>query len=470
MTDPRIPKYYEAALAMKQGQFRVDLPVGSDDDVARLGRALKELGEALERKFSQINTLARVTEKINAGLLLDEVLDYVYDSFRAMIPYDRIGCALIEDDGATVRARWARSEATERYIGDDYAVPLDQSSLRFVLKSGRPRIINDLADYLNEHPQSESTRRLLAEGLRANLTCPLVAMGKPIGFLFFASTEPGVYRDVHVELYLEIAGQLALIIEKSRLYQQLVELNQIKNRFLGIAAHDLRSPLAVIQGYLRLFLGGILGEVSDKQLEFIQTMNRQCEHMLRLIDELLDVSAIEMGQLELTLRDVDLEAYLREAAESAQLLASAKSIDLAADLAAPLPRVALDPDRISQVINNLVSNAVKYSHPGTRITLGARAQDGQVEVSVTDQGIGIPSQELTRLFTEFGRTSARPTAGEKSTGLGLAIARRLVEAHGGTIRVESEEGKGSTFSFTLPAEREAGGDKSAKPFGSQVSV
>ncbi|MCL5269446.1 MAG: GAF domain-containing sensor histidine kinase [bacterium] len=450
MTDPRIVKYCEAALAMIKGHFQVDIPAEGDDDVARLGQALVELGGTLERQFAEINTLSRVTERINSGLRLDDVLDYVYDSFRTIIPYDRIGCALIEESGTIVRARWSRSEAPERHLTDDYAAPLAQTSLRFVIQTGQPRIINDLPAYLLAHPDSESTRRLLAEGLRSNLTCPLVAMGKPVGFMFFSSRQVGTYRDAHVELFRQIAGQLALIVEKSRLYQELMELNQLKNKFMGIATHDLRSPLAVIQGYLRLFLSGILGPVPEKQVEFIHRMNRQCEHMLSLINELLDVSAIEMGQLDLKVEPVDLESYLRRTAESARLLAGSKSIDLTLDLAAPLPTVPMDPNRIGQVLDNLVSNAIKYSYPSTRITLGARADGSMAAISVADQGIGIPRDELDKLFTEFGRTSARPTGGEKSTGLGLAIARRLVEAHGGTIRVESEVGKGSIFSFTLP--------------------
>jgi len=450
MVDPRIRQYREAALAMKNGQFRVPIPIKPDDEVGLLGQALAELGPSLQARFEEINTLCTITEKINHGLILDEVLNYVYDSVRPLVPYDRIGFSLLEDGGKIVRARWARSEAPEMKITSGYEAPLEGSSLQRVMETERPRILNDLEAYLGEHPQSESTRKIVEEGMRSSLTCPLIAMGKSIGFMFFSSMKPDTYREAHVELFMQIAGQLALIVEKGRLYQQLVELNETKNKFLGIAAHDLRSPIAVIKSYLALLLRDFLGEISKEQREVMKSMNSACETMLALIDDLLDVSAIESGRLDLRPQEVDLVEYLRACHASNSLLARAKSIELQLDLAPDLPRVVMDPHRVNQVVNNLITNAIKFSHPDTAIVMRARALSGEVEISVSDQGQGIPEEEIPRLFTAFGRGSMRPTAGEKSTGLGLAIAKRMVEAHGGRIAVQSKVGQGSIFTFTLP--------------------
>jgi signal transduction histidine kinase len=229
-----------------------------------------------------------------------------------------------------------------------------------------------------------------------------------------------------------------------------VQLNELKNKFLGIAAHDLRNPIGVIKGYLGLFLGGMLGEIPQTQREFMLNMNRNCEAMLTLINDLLDVSAIEAGQLDLRLAEVDLTAYLKECLSFSQMLAGAKSINLEIDLEPSLPKVRMDADRVGQIINNLVTNAIKYSYPNTLITMKARAAGDNVEISVSDQGQGIPADELPKVFADFGRTSVRPTAGEKSTGLGLAIVKRMVEAHQGRIQVQSQVGQGSTFTFTLP--------------------
>jgi len=450
MADPRIPQYSTAADAMKEGRFDVEIPAEGDDEIARLGRALVELKQTLATKFTEFHSLLDVTKQINAGLVLDEILNHVFESFQSLIPYHRIGCSLLEEDGTIVRARWARSMAPELRISEGYSAPLKGSSLEDIIRTGKPRIINDLEEYLREHPASDSTARIVGEGMRSNLTCPLIVSGKPIGFMFFSSMETRKYQNVHVEIFQQLAGQLAVIVEKGRLYQELIELNELKNKFLGIAAHDLRSPISIIKGYLGLFLEGILGPVPAPQRDCMTRMNKACETMLALINDLLDVSSIEAGRLELRTREVDLAEYLRECHTANSILAKAKSIDLKLEMPPALPRMTMDPDRIQQVLNNLITNAIKFSYPETTIRLRAKTVGDGVEISVEDQGQGIPLEEISNLFREFSRTSVRSTAGEKSTGLGLAIAKRIVEAHGGRIWVESEVGKGSAFRFVLP--------------------
>ncbi len=450
MADPRLLMYREAALAMKQGQFRVAIPSQGQDEVASLGAALIELGETLERKFEEINRLARVTEKVNSGIILDEVLNYVFESFRPIIPYHRIGFSLLEDNGNIVRARWARSDAPVMKISKGYWARLQGSSLQRIIETGQPRIINDLGAYLEEHPNSESTRRIVEEGMRSSLTCPLVALGKPVGFMFFSSMGTETYRSVHIEVFQQIAGQLSVIVEKGRLYQQLVELNEIKNRFLGMAAHDLRSPLTVLRGSVELLQGEFLGPVTTEQNEFLHTMLGSCDRMIALINELLDVNAIESGRLELKRQPADVAAWLAECRGNNAVLAKSKSVEMVLDVPTGLPAVPMDLERMHQVMNNLISNAIKFSHPNTKVIIGAATYAGHVEIWVADQGQGIPESEIDRLFNEFSRTSVRPTAGEASTGLGLAIVKRIVEGHGGHVWVESKEGIGSRFAFTVP--------------------
>ena len=459
MVDPRITRYRDAALAMKQGRFIVDVPVGQEDEVGQLGKALGELGRVLEAQFEQIQALARITERVNAGLILDEVLSYVFESFRPLIPYERIGFSLLEDHGRIVRARWARSDAPEMKITAGYSQPIAGSSLQQIIQTGRPRILNDLVAYLQEHPNSESTQLIIEEGMRSSLTCPLIALGKPVGFMFFSSVQPNTYRNAHVELFLQIAGQLATIVEKSRLYQELVELNQLKDRFLGMAAHDLRNPITVIKGYLELMLDGDAGRLSEEQQGLMLRMDAACEGMLGLINDLLDVNAIQSGRLDVKFQPVDFARFLRECFDGDVMLARSKAIKLTLDLPMRLPAVEMDPRRIIQVVDNLISNAIKFSHSDTEVTLRAAVTDADgredpdgewVAVAVQDQGQGIPADELPKMFVEFGKTSVRPTADEKSTGLGLAIIKRILEAHRGRIWVESQVGVGSTFTFTLP--------------------
>jgi hypothetical protein len=450
MTDPRIKQYRDAVLAMVEERFDAEIPAEGKDDVAELGKALRELATVIQKRFREIDSLGKITEQINAGLLLDEVLDHVFDSFHPIIPYDRIGFSLIEEGGKIVRARWARSEAPRMNIPRGYEAPLEGSSLREIIRTGQPRILNNLEVYAREHPSSDSTAKILEEGMRSSLTCPLIAVGKPIGFIFFSSMQPGAYDNVHVETFRQIAGQLSIIVEKSRLYQELVELNELKDRFLGIAAHDLRNPITVVRGFLSVLTRGLLGEVPEKQKEIMNRMDKACEKMLALINDLLDVSAIESGHLDFKPEPVDLARFLQESYASASIFAKGKSIEVKLDLEPNLPTVNMDPKRIDQVIDNLVSNAIKFSYPETVVAIRARRVDNEIRISVSDQGQGIPADEIPKVFVEFGRTSTRPTAGEKSTGLGLAIVKRLVEAHKGRIWVESQVGRGSTFTFTLP--------------------
>jgi signal transduction histidine kinase len=398
----------------------------------------------------ELKTLLCITHQINAGLTVEEVLDYAYKTLHVIIPYDRIGFSLLEKNDAVLRSYWSCSKAPVIRIGKDYTAAMKGSSLEKVLQTREPRILNDLEAYLKDHPNSKATKDIVEEGMRSSLTCPLIASGKPIGFLFFSSREPYQYQDAHIGLFREIAGQLALTLEKSRLYEQVVRFNALKNKFLGIAAHDLRSPIAVIKGYADLLTDGFVGHLDAAQKETIRTMGGLCDKMLVLINDLLDVSAIESGHLAMEKRKVDLGAYLAEVHRDNALMARSKSIELALEVPEALPEVLMDPHRIDQVINNLITNAIKFSAPKSRIVLRAVLSEGAVAISVTDRGQGIPREEMSKMFQYFGRTNVLPTAGEKSTGLGLAIAKRMVEAHGGKIGVESEPGKGSTFTFTLP--------------------
>ncbi len=214
-------------------------------------------------------------------------------------------------------------------------------------------------------------------------------------------------------------------------------------------AHDLKNPLSVIQGYLHLITDGILGELSRPQTEIIHHMDQACKVMMRLLEDLMDISVIESGHLELDLQETSLSEYLQDCHLTNQILAQMKSIELVLEIDEDLPVVRMDPDRMDQVLNNLISNAIKFSHPNTTTTISARVVDDEVLISVADQGQGIPEEELSKLFTQFGRTSVRPTSGERSVGLGLAIVKRIVEAHGGRIWVESEVGRGTVFTFTI---------------------
>jgi PAS domain S-box-containing protein len=241
-------------------------------------------------------------------------------------------------------------------------------------------------------------------------------------------------------------------VEIAQKNAELAKLNELKNQLLGMAAHDLRNPLTVVNTASSFLLDDASRLLSEeKKHDFMRRINANGEFMLRLIDNLLDVAKIESGRLDLELATGDLCGLIEENLTMNRMLAEKKSIrlDFAPERGVPLFR--FDRGKVEQVLNNLISNALKFSEPDTVVTVQASRVNGTVVVSVRDHGQGIPAEELDKLFKPFSKTSVRGTAGEKSTGLGLAICRKIVEGHHGRIWAESEPGKGSTFSFALPA-------------------
>ncbi len=447
--DKRIKKLVQAAHLMEEGKFSVAVPALGHDDIAVLGQALKHLGGFLEKRFKELHELSSITQKINAGIVLDDMLNYAYETLRSIIPYDRMGLSFLEEGGKVMRARWAKSTVSELKIDKGYSAKIEGSSLWKIIETGHPRIINDLTVYLKEHPNSESTKLIVAEGVRSSLTCPLIALGKPIGVMFFSSMKPNTYSNVHVGIFQQIASEFSIIAEKSRLYERLLELNQTKNELLGMAAHDLRNPLAVILEASALLLES-KGKLDDEQENFINMIKRTSQYMLSIVENCLDVAQIESGKLELRKEDVKLPEFIERIAALNRIFAKKKNIGIKIENPANLKTVEFDSKRIEQVLNNLLSNAIKYSNAGTEVTVEIKQNDQETTVAVRDQGQGIPQDEIGKLFLPFSKTSIQATAGEKSTGLGLLISRKIIESHNGKIWVESEFGKGSVFLFSLP--------------------
>ncbi|MAT41384.1 MAG: hypothetical protein CL609_03510 [Anaerolineaceae bacterium] len=461
--DQRIPKYIQITEELSKGNFNIEIPLSDQDDVGRLGAALRALAKSLETRYRELQKLNQLTSIINSGLLLEEILEQVYADFQAFIPYDRIGFALLENDGEVLTARWAKTEYKNPLLGRGYMGLMEGSSLADILASGQPRIINDLELYLQNKPESESTQLVVKEGIRSSLTCPLIANGVPVGFMFFSSRLKNTYETQHIDVYLQIAGQLSVIVEKGRLvselasqkmeieqhYNEVRRLNELQNTFMGIAAHDLRNPIASIQSVADLLLMPDLEIDPVEQRDFLLDIRDQTQHMLSLLNDLLDVTRIESGKFNLDLIYTDMYKMLDEAVRRNSRLAEPKGTQVILEYV-PEGKVLADPSRVRQVLDNLISNAVKYSPPNS--TVRVRSQMGEYcwRVEVQDEGPGIQPKDRERLFQDFARLSARPTGGEKSTGLGLSITRRVIEAHGGEIGVDSEPGSGSTFWFTLP--------------------
>ena len=250
----------------------------------------------------------------------------------------------------------------------------------------------------------------------------------------------------------ELVNKNRELVNKNR---ELERLNEQKNRFLGMAAHDLRNPLDVIKTYSAFLEQDLVDTLNPEQREFLGAIRTSSEFMLGLINDLLDVTKIEAGKLTLEPVSLDLGPRIRENVHRNQVIAQKKQIRIECVVPDDLPPVKADPQKIEQVLNNLISNAVKYSHAGSPVRVVVEARSDRLAVAIVDQGQGIAAGEMKKLFQPFTTTETRSTAGEKSTGLGLMIVKRIVEGHGGEIQVKSEAGHGSTFTVLLPVDQEA---------------
>lgn len=230
---------------------------------------------------------------------------------------------------------------------------------------------------------------------------------------------------------------------------ELIRLDEIKNQFLGMAAHDLRNPLIRIKTGAEMLMDDTFS--AEQRSDLLRIIHSAAELMLALISDLLDVNRIESGRLELHKQSVDCRSFLEEIREAHTLTAQRKHIALNLEVDEQLGSVDFDQKRMQQVLENLLSNAIKFSESGTTVTITAHVRDKWLEISVRDQGVGISQAEIPKLFGAFQQLSSRATAGEKGTGLGLLIAKKIVELHGGSIRLSSEEGVGSEFTVAIPA-------------------
>jgi len=241
-----------------------------------------------------------------------------------------------------------------------------------------------------------------------------------------------------------------LLAEERRLVDQLSKANAAKNKFLGMAAHDLRNPLASIRGLAEFLRDGVVGPLTTDQRDLLATICAASQQMLHMVNELLDVATIEAGELKLQPEPTALAGLAEKAIYLANIDAAKKQTHIIFHAADDLPKANVDPAKIRQVLDNLLSNAVKFSPPGSMVAVELGATPQAHTIAVRDQGPGIPESERDKLFKDFGRTSVKPTAGEQSTGLGLAICRKIVDAHHGTIAAENLPTRGCVFRVTLP--------------------
>lgn len=329
--------------------------------------------------------------------------------------------------------------------------PLTHSFCQYVVSTERPLVVQDA----RVHPVLKDNLAIPDLGVIAYAGMPLATRdGQVLGSFCAIHSEPHDWTEEELATLNELAEMAISEMELRRLGRELAarneelrQLNDQKDQLLGMAAHDLRNPLSAVLGY-STFLSA--AGLDPRLARFAENTRASASYMLSLVESLLDVSRIEAGRLDLRLAAADFVDLARRRVELNEILAERKGIALRFQWDGAALPVLVDVVKMEQVIENLLGNALKFSPSDTTVTVRAWREGDQAVLEVCDQGPGIPAEEQSRLFQPFGRTSVRPTGGEKSTGLGLSIARRIVEGHGGRIEVSSECGVGSTFRVRVP--------------------
>lgn len=296
---------------------------------------------------------------------------------------------------------------------------------------------------------------------RAHLLSVSVAGRTPLGFLcsfWPASDHILLLGAADASEQLRIQNQILMLNRQLStmtrdLHQSNAELsrvNELKNQFLGMAAHDLRNPLGSIKNFGEFLLDEAASSLTEEQLGFLDAILCSSRSMLRIVEDFLDVSKIESGHLEIQSKSVEFAQARNLTLTVVRPKADRKQVMLKVEDGTCNRKIHMDADRIAQVLINLISNAIEHSYPGTTVTIRTAFQDGLFHCAVIDQGVGIPEEHLSTLFDPFEKKFSRKTGGEPSTGLGLVISKKVIEAHGGRITVRSQQGQGATFSFCLP--------------------
>ena len=430
---------------------------------ARLFREIGEKSRALEELSRNQEQLSRLSTALQEPLSLAEQLTRVLDAARQVVGLDHlyIWTPSPAADGLMVSAGAGLSESDWRDLVG-VTIPLGEAgALAAVYRDGEPLVFSEA------HPLPEKYRLRLpysaiaALRLKAFLVSPMIARGRTVGVLSADNRVSRAPIPAHiVDLLHTFAAQAAVAVENARLFQEIQEKSQQlevaskhKSQFLANMSHELRTPMNAVLGYTDLILDNIFGDVPEAIRDTLERVKANGHHLLRLINDVLDLSKIEAGQLTLSLGDYSMGEVVHAVVSAVESLAAEKKLALKATVPADLPPARGDEGRITQVLLNLTGNAIKFTDEG-EVSIEARTSDGAFVISVSDTGPGISEADQQTIFEEFRQADSSSTRKKGGTGLGLSISRRIVELHGGRLWVESTPGHGSTFSFTLPIRME----------------
>jgi len=413
-------------------------------------RLFNETKEALEQQRASADVLTAISNSISDAR---PVFDVILQSCQRLFEGHTVGVTLLRDDGLLdVGANAGPGyEALKR----SYPRPLDRSTASGLAILDRRVVAFEDVDSADVPMGSQEGAR--AMGNNSMVVAPMLFGGKGIGTLWVGRAAKGPFIEKEIDLLRSFADQAVIAIQNARLFNEIqaksreLELaNKHKSEFLANMSHELRTPLNAIIGFSEVLSEKMFGEVNDKQLEYLLDIHTSGHHLLSLINDILDLSKIEAGRMELDLATTNLPMLLDNCTTLVRERANRQGLVLALEVEDGLGDWVADIRKLKQVVINLLSNAVKFTPAGGKVTLRARRLGDAVEIAVVDTGVGIAADQQALVFEEFRQAGGDYLRKSEGTGLGLSLAKRFVELHGGTMRVESAPGQGSTFAFVLP--------------------
>jgi signal transduction histidine kinase/putative methionine-R-sulfoxide reductase with GAF domain len=423
----------------------------------RLFQALEARTSELGRSVGELKALGEVGQAVSSTLDLQTVLSTIV---RHAVQLSGTDCGIIyEYDEATEEFHLRASYRMEEILVEVYRTTPIRLGQGATGRAAATRAPVQVVDLLSERELAVTRiRPMLAQlGFQSLLAVPLLFEDHIMGALTVYRREAGSFAPEVVNLLQTFATQSALAIQNARLYReiedksrQLEAASRHKSEFLANMSHELRTPLNAIIGFSEVLGERMFGELNEKQAEYTEDILSSGRHLLSLINEILDLSKVEAGRMELELATFDLPLAIDNARTFVRERATKHGINLDVTVDERLGDFVGDERKIKQILLNLLSNAVKFTPEGGQIGINAKQADGSVEISVSDTGIGISPEDQAKIFEEFRQVGGDYAHKTEGTGLGLTLAKKFVELHGGKIWVESEVGKGSTFTFSLP--------------------
>lgn len=418
------------------------------------------LGEA-QRRALELQTAAEIARDTISTLSLDTLLERIVNLLQTRFSFYHVAIFLIDDDGHNAVIREASGNAGAKMKADSYQFNIGSKTVvGKVCSTGNPVILSDVSNSDIFHPYP------LLEDTKSEVGVPLKLSEKTIGVLDIQSITQNAFTSDDILVLQILADQIAIAIDNARSYElsqlaveEMKEVDRMKSQFLANMSHELRTPLNSIIGFSRVIIKGIDGPINDLQQQDLNAIYNSGQHLLNLINDILDLSRLEAGKMELNFELINMGDLINSVMSTAVGLVKDKPIKLISTIEPDLPVVSADQTRIRQVLLNLISNATKFTEKGS-ITVEAKSSKSstgqkEITINVTDTGNGIAVEDRPKLFQPFSQVDDSPTRKTGGSGLGLSICRSLIEMHGGNIGLGwSEIGKGSTFYFTLPLKEE----------------